>query len=1053
MRRVSIFWPAVVLCALLFPPSLGAQLRFERSVVIDREKGLPTNDVRAICQDADGFIWFATTDGLCRFDGTRFRYYRSDPDDPYALLDDHVTAVVSFHGRIWTGTAKGISVLDPKTHTFEHVRLDTVLSDDRHQRIPSRQVSHLYVDRHGDLWAGTYSSGVARYRLEHRDFEFFQVSDSINYGVFATGSDLRRILSFAASATNDSVLYAGTPTGLQEINRYTGAVRLHLFPQPTPQLQVAANAFLQLHAHDNGLLYTGSWRAGVHVFDPVQQTFRPLPLRPGPANDILQSPTRRIARKNGNELWISSIKGLVVYDIRREAVVFWRRNNLRDGLYFGIDFVDNSNRAWHANINGVHLFDPCLQQFVPYDYQDLRPPGWTYAFYIAPAPDAHEMLILPRYDNGIYHFDLNRRAYARHRLKVPGAPALDTWETRGLSRAPDGSYTICAEHGFFSYSAQTSALRPLDYRPPVEQFNVNHIHWDRRGCLWMSAGRKGLFCWNPRSGQTRAWQQALVPPATEPNPVVYFVAEDSRGQIWIRRDDGFSVYLPERDTLYNFVHSTTPERSFTLANAFAEDGQGRLWIAGRDGWIGYAEVARPERGIVRKFNLRADLGITEVYSFAADAAGNIWGDTRKALLLIKTDSLHFQTLSFDYGIGHPDFYAFRFAPNGELVIGGRNKIFLFNPKTIQRNPERPKPYIAEIQVQGKPLPAIPFVNGAPGLRLRASENFFSLAFSAIAYTLGDKCRFRFRLLGFEDWQEAGTRRHATYTNVPGGDYLFQLQVANNEGVWSDAVLEMPVWVATAWWATWWFRIPAALAVLVLGYGAYRYRVLQIRREERLKSVFEKRLANVEMSALLAQMNPHFLFNSLNSIDSYIIRNESRKASEYLNNFARLIRLILNNSRTNYISLKDELESLDLYLQMESLRFKDKFEYEIQTDTRLDPTAISIPPMLIQPYIENAIWHGLMHKDTGVGKVAITVQQQGDNLVCTVEDNGVGRARARELSDRRGAKQRQSMGMKITEDRIELINKLYDANTRVQIIDLYDDTGTPAGTRIILTIPI
>src|SRR4030095_13601090 len=131
----------------------------------------------------------------------------------------------------------------------------------------------------------------------------------------------------------------------------------------------------------------------------------------------------------------------------------------------------------------------------------------------------------------------------------------------------------------------------------------------------------------------------------------------------------------------------------------------------------------------------------------------------------------------------------------------------------------------------------------------------------------------------------------------------------------------------------------------LAWWAYRYRIGQIRKKEQLRSQYEKKLANSEMSALLAQMNPHFLFNSLNSIDSYIIKNESGKASEYLNNFARLMRLILQNSRSNYITLKDELETLDLYLQMEDLRFKDKFQYEIKVTEGIDTSSIVIPPML------------------------------------------------------------------------------------------------------------
>jgi LytS/YehU family sensor histidine kinase len=210
-----------------------------------------------------------------------------------------------------------------------------------------------------------------------------------------------------------------------------------------------------------------------------------------------------------------------------------------------------------------------------------------------------------------------------------------------------------------------------------------------------------------------------------------------------------------------------------------------------------------------------------------------------------------------------------------------------------------------------------------------------------------------------------------------------------------------------------------------------------------------------MTALLAQMNPHFLFNSLNSIDSYIIRNESGKASEYLNNFARLMRLILQNSRSNYISLKDELEALDLYLQMESLRFRDKFQYRIHVDETLDAASVVIPPMLIQPYVENAIWHGLMHKkDGGCGVVEIHISQDRENnLVCIVRDNGIGRVRAEAIKAQNPGNRKKSMGMQITRDRIEMINKLYNSSTEVKITDLVDAEGQPAGTEVRLVIPI
>jgi LytS/YehU family sensor histidine kinase len=269
------------------------------------------------------------------------------------------------------------------------------------------------------------------------------------------------------------------------------------------------------------------------------------------------------------------------------------------------------------------------------------------------------------------------------------------------------------------------------------------------------------------------------------------------------------------------------------------------------------------------------------------------------------------------------------------------------------------------------------------------------------------------------------------------------------------MLEIPISIASAWWMTWWFQLGVVLLVAGAIYWLYRYRIQQFRKKEKLKTQYEKKLANVEMTALLAQMNPHFLFNSLNSIDSYIIRNESGKASEYLNNFARLMRLILQNSRSNYITLKDELEALDLYLQMESLRFREKFKYSIITDETIDLSAVVIPPMLIQPYVENAIWHGIMHKTDGQpGLVEIYISQDlRNNLICVVRDNGIGRARAEALKAQNPGNRKRSMGMQITRDRIEMINKLYNTSTEVMITDLVNDAGEAAGTEVRLVIPV
>jgi signal transduction histidine kinase len=230
------------------------------------------------------------------------------------------------------------------------------------------------------------------------------------------------------------------------------------------------------------------------------------------------------------------------------------------------------------------------------------------------------------------------------------------------------------------------------------------------------------------------------------------------------------------------------------------------------------------------------------------------------------------------------------------------------------------------------------------------------------------------------------------------------------------------------------------------------KIMEEQRFKQLESVFEQRLAETEMAALRAQMNPHFIFNCLNSIKLYTLENDSVTASEYLSKFSRLIRMVLENSRSEKITLDNELETLRLYIDMEAMRFKDKVKYKMTIEKEIDPQFVEIPPLLLQPYVENAIWHGLMHREGG-GMIQIEVTQPEDNLLrVIIADNGIGRKAAEDLKSKSATKQK-SLGLKMTTDRIELINQRFQNHTQVQIIDLENTEGVALGTKIIVEIPI
>lgn len=225
------------------------------------------------------------------------------------------------------------------------------------------------------------------------------------------------------------------------------------------------------------------------------------------------------------------------------------------------------------------------------------------------------------------------------------------------------------------------------------------------------------------------------------------------------------------------------------------------------------------------------------------------------------------------------------------------------------------------------------------------------------------------------------------------------------------------------------------------------KVQQLENEKK-QSELQQQAAELEMQALRAQMNPHFIFNCLSSINRFILKNESETASDYLTRFSRLIRMVLINSQKSLIPLEDELEMLRLYLDMERLRFKNNFDYTIQYRNSIDAGAIFIPPLLIQPFCENAIWHGLMHKQED-GQLDISIQLEDNVLNCTITDNGVGREKAAEFNSK-SAEKEKSMGLKITAARLALLNKDSNIKTTYAIEDLYDQKNA-CGTKVTVQI--
>ena len=241
-----------------------------------------------------------------------------------------------------------------------------------------------------------------------------------------------------------------------------------------------------------------------------------------------------------------------------------------------------------------------------------------------------------------------------------------------------------------------------------------------------------------------------------------------------------------------------------------------------------------------------------------------------------------------------------------------------------------------------------------------------------------------------------------------------------------------------------------LVFLLSVIGFLLFRQSRLRTKQRIAAMSHK-ISEITQKNLRQQMNPHFIFNTLNSIQYYMFRNDKIATNKYLTKFSSLMRKTLENSEHTSISVKEEIDALELYLQLESVRFKGKFDYIINIDENIDSLVHKVPTLLIQPFVENSICHGINHMD-GKGHIVVDLTLDGDVINCVIEDNGVGRKKAMEIKNKNG-ESHSSFGTNITENRLKLVSSLYSKDLQLSYIDLYDEKGIPSGTRVEILIPI
>ncbi|MBV6653321.1 MAG: histidine kinase, partial [Mameliella sp.] len=379
-----------------------------------------------------------------------------------------------------------------------------------------------------------------------------------------------------------------------------------------------------------------------------------------------------------------------------------------------------------------------------------------------------------------------------------------------------------------------------------------------------------------------------------------------------------------------------------------------------------------------------------------------------------------------------------------LYVGtneGLTRIDLASPHTDSTAPQL---YLDHVYVNGQPIPQ------GNMQALDYNQNEVEFHFTALSYKSFGKIRYEYQLIGADRVPATTTNRSVRYSGLNHGTFTFQLKATDAQGV--STILKTPIQITILppWWKTPLFYACAFCALLFITFGIYLIRVRRIRQQAAWQTEINKRFAKLELQALQSQMNPHFVFNSLSAIQYFIRDNEKEFADDYLTKFGKLMRLFLEASKKRYTTLSKEIEVLQLYIELEQVRFDHKFEYQLSVDEEIDPYSTLIPSVLLQPFVENAINHGIFHKQ-GNGLLKLGFAANGKGLTCSIEDNGVGRAKAQEIR-KNSNKNYKSRALQITRERLDALQEFEDYKVKFTIIDLFDEQGGSQGTRVIIDIP-
>lgn len=1011
---------------------------------LNRQNGL-LGDVNAFMfRDSRGFMWISSVQGLNRFDGKSIKTYVYDTSKPHSLRGNNIQSAFfeDKKGDIWFCTEESINVYRRQRDNFDYYHLH-----DAKGHILQNEYYIFDLDASGFLWLrigdyknaklyrfNTVSNKIEKTNTSKQGTQYEEILDAF------TG--LRTVVEKTPNSTNLMSFFWGGKYGIEE------------------------------YKFDNKFKFirTKSYFSGQSkdVFSP-KDTFKVKQIVPD-----------SIAKG----FWVATQSGLVFWNKKEgKYVIFNDFQNKPVGIL--TDIMVRKDAVWVSSRScGVLVFDKKKQKFMRQVLTNrVDTEGGQLTNFDNLFLDKEDNLWLSSFNNGLFYTNLKRSKFGL--LRFPST-AVSVSTDNIIEDKAGNKWIVRRGQGITVVNANQEVLTHF-FSKNLTDFIVR-LYRDREGVIWaLTAGQyPALHRFNP---QKRAFDWVSFVNNQKFNLLqLYDICQISDGRLLIGSSKGvfeldksvkyptlkkctivginevdwnaIDIFEDSHKTIYvnqnsqNLLTCRLEGRSIHKIAEVEIKGEtvgfieknNKLWLASTKGLMVF------DHAFEQLTNPKTHLLGFSVESLLSDSTGHFWLATPQGILKFNPLTGHYQRFSTaDMMQGYRFGRSVLADRQGQFWFGGTNGVNIFKPEEVKNFPFAPHPHIVNIFVNNKPYRPDSAITVKKRLILPYENNTVRLDFVAVEFSdnASDSISYSFHLSDIPKekriWTTVanGNDPSVSFVNLTEGEYILQLKAGNSDGVWSndDEMRTLVLLILPPWYRTWQFYTLMFALMAALTYGVVR-RIIYL-REKRLKEQadFEKKMKETELKVLRSQMNPHFIFNSLNAIRDYVLKNNPLEASLFLGDFAHLMREILNNSVKETISIEKEAEILRGYMEMEKLRFD--FDFAIEIDENLDAWETEVPTMILQPFVENAILHGIRHKKDGTGCITIRFDKADDFVLCSVEDNGIGRAKSAEIR----AKTHESKSKQITQDRLDILTQLSGKPTNLSFEDV--QTG---GTKVIVKLP-